>query len=45
MFNAVLAPNPAARFLMSMMYKSEIPGENKLWFGPSYQFVARGHQH
>jgi predicted acylesterase/phospholipase RssA len=39
MFNAVLAPNPAARFLMSMMYKSEIPGENKLWFGPSYNLL------
>ena len=39
MFNAVLAPNPAARFLMSMMYKSNIPGENKLWFGPSYNLL------
>src|SRR5438034_1195070 len=34
--NAMLAPNPAVRFLMSMIYKSEIPGMNKLWFGPNY---------
>ena len=24
---------------MSMMYKSEIPGQNKLWFGPSYNLL------
>jgi hypothetical protein len=39
MLNAVLAPNPAARFLMSMMYKSEISGQNKLWFGPDYNLL------
>jgi predicted acylesterase/phospholipase RssA len=36
MLNAMLAPNPAVRFLMSMMYKSDMPGMNKLWFGPDY---------
>jgi predicted acylesterase/phospholipase RssA len=39
MLNSVLAPNPAARFLMSMMYKSELPGMNKLWFGPDYNLL------
>ncbi|HTP93511.1 MAG TPA: patatin-like phospholipase family protein [Xanthobacteraceae bacterium] len=39
MLNSVLAPNPAARFLMSMIYKSEVPGQNKLWFGPSYNLL------
>jgi predicted acylesterase/phospholipase RssA len=39
MLNAMLAPNPAARFLMSMMYKSDVPGQNKLWFGPSYNLL------
>jgi hypothetical protein len=39
MLNAMLAPNPAARFLMSMMYKSEIPGQNKLWFGSTYNLL------
>jgi hypothetical protein len=36
MLNAMLAPNPATRFLMSMVYKSDMPGMNKLWFGPDY---------
>lgn len=39
MLNAMIAPNPAARFLMSMIYKSEIPGQNKLWFGPTYNLL------
>jgi hypothetical protein len=39
MLNSVLAPNPAARFLMSMLYKSELPGMNKLWFGPDYNLL------
>ena len=38
-FNAMLAPNPAARFLTSMIYKSEIPGLNKLWFGEDDGFL------
>ena len=33
MLNSVMAPNPVSRFLMSMMYKSEMQGQNKLWFG------------
>jgi predicted acylesterase/phospholipase RssA len=39
MLNSMLAPNPAARFLMSMVYKSDIPGLNKLWFGPDYSLL------
>ena len=39
MLNALMAPNPAARFLMSMMYKSELPGQNKLWFGSNYNLL------
>ena len=39
MLNAMLAPNPGARFLMSMMYKSELPGQNKLWFGSNYNLL------
>ncbi len=39
MLNPILAPNPAARFLMSMIYKSDIPGLNKLWFGPDYHLL------
>src|SRR5580704_11198795 len=39
MLNAMLAPNPAARFLMSMMYKSDVPGQNKLWFGSTYNLL------
>jgi predicted acylesterase/phospholipase RssA len=39
MLNSVLAPNPATRFLMSMLYKSELPGMNKLWFGPDYNLL------
>lgn len=34
MLNAVMAPNPAARLLMSLLYKTPITGLNKLWFGP-----------
>jgi predicted acylesterase/phospholipase RssA len=37
--NAILAPNPGARFLMSMIYKSDMPGMNKLWFGPDYSVL------
>jgi predicted acylesterase/phospholipase RssA len=39
MLNSIFAPNPAARFLMSMVYKSDIPGLNKLWFGPDYNLL------
>jgi predicted acylesterase/phospholipase RssA len=39
MLNAMLAPNPGARFLMSMIYKSDLPGMNKLWFGPDYSVL------
>jgi predicted acylesterase/phospholipase RssA len=39
MLNSILAPNPAARFLMSMIYKSHIPGLNKLWFGADYHLL------
>jgi predicted acylesterase/phospholipase RssA len=39
MLNSVMAPNPVSRFLMSMMYKSEMPGQNKLWFGSDYNLL------
>ncbi len=39
MLNSILAPNPAARFLMSMLYKSDTPGINKLWFGSDYDLL------
>jgi Patatin-like phospholipase len=39
MLNSVFAVNPASRFLMSMMYKSELPGLNKLWYGPDYTLL------
>jgi predicted acylesterase/phospholipase RssA len=35
----VFAPNPIARFLMSMIYKSETPSLNKLWYGPEYSLL------
>lgn len=39
LLNSMLAPNPGARFLMSMIYKSDMPGLNKLWFGPEYTLL------
>jgi len=39
LLNGVFAPNPVARFLISMMYKSETPGLNKLWYGPEYSLL------
>jgi hypothetical protein len=41
LLNAVLAPNPVSRFLMSMIYKSEIPGTNKLLFDPTRYSVLK----
>lgn len=38
LLNGLLAPNPAARFLMSMMWKSDLPGISKLWF-PHYDLL------
>jgi hypothetical protein len=39
MLNSVFAPNPASRLIMSLLYKSEIPGLNKLWYGPEYSIL------
>jgi patatin-like phospholipase len=39
MLNSVMAANPASRFLMSMMYKSDLPGLNKIWYGPEYTLL------
>jgi hypothetical protein len=36
LLNGVIAPNPYSRLLMKMIYKTEIPGLSKLWFGPDY---------
>ncbi len=38
LLNACLAPNPAARFLMSMIWKNELPGISKLWY-PHYDLL------
>ena len=39
LLNSVLAPNPAARLMMSLLYKTSTPGLNKLWFGPDYSVL------
>jgi predicted acylesterase/phospholipase RssA len=39
MLNSMMAPNPASRFLMSMIYKSDLPGLNKIWYGPEYTLL------
>lgn len=39
MLNAVMAPSPASRFLMGLIYKSEVPGLNKLWFDERYSLM------
>jgi predicted acylesterase/phospholipase RssA len=41
MLNSVLAPNPASRLLMSLLYKTDVPGLNKLWFGPDYTLLKK----
>ena len=41
MLNSVLAPNPAVRMLMSLIYKSEVPGLNKIWYGPEYELLQQ----
>jgi hypothetical protein len=33
MLNSVMAPNPAARMLMGLLYKTPVRGINKIWFG------------
>jgi len=38
LLNAFLAPNPAARFLMSMIWKNDLPGISKLWY-PHYDLL------
>ena len=43
MLNSVLAPNPAARMMMSLLYKTEVPGLNKIWFGPEYTVLKDIH--
>jgi len=39
MLNSILAPNPVARFTMSMIYKSNVSGMNRLWFGKDYHLL------
>lgn len=41
MLNSVFAPNPAARFIMGLMYKAPITGLNKLWFDEHYSVLKR----
>jgi hypothetical protein len=42
MLNGILAPNPMVRLIMGMIYKSEVPGVSKLWFGPDYSVFNVG---
>ncbi|MBV8621782.1 MAG: patatin-like phospholipase family protein [Curvibacter sp.] len=39
LLNSVFAPNPASRLIMGLLYKTEINGLNKLWFGPDYSLL------
>lgn len=39
MLNAVMAPSPASRLLMSLLYKTEVKGLNKLWFDERYSIM------
>jgi predicted acylesterase/phospholipase RssA len=41
MLNSVLAPNPASRLLMSLLYKSDVSGLNSIWFGPDYSLLKQ----
>ncbi len=41
MLNSMFAPSPASRWLMGLLYKSEIPGLNKIWFGPDYNLLKQ----
>jgi hypothetical protein len=38
MLNSVMAPNPAARTIMSLLYKTPIRGLNKIWFGDNENY-------
>jgi predicted acylesterase/phospholipase RssA len=33
MLNGIMAPNPFFRLMMGLMYKTDMPGLSKLWFG------------
>lgn len=37
--NALLAPNPFVRFALSMIWKSQLPGLSKIWFGPDFSVL------
>ncbi len=41
MLNSVFAPNPAARLIMSLLYKTNMRGLNKIWFGPDYSILKK----
>jgi predicted acylesterase/phospholipase RssA len=39
MLNSFLAPNPASRFITSLLYQTKIPGLNRLWFDKDYSLL------
>jgi len=41
LLNSILAPNPAARLVMTMLYKTPVPGLNTLWFGEDYSLLKQ----
>jgi len=41
MLNSALVPNPAARMMISLFYKPEIPGLNRLWFDKEYSLLNK----
>lgn len=41
LLNSVFAPSPVSRFLMSLMYKQQVNGLNKIYFGPEYSILEQ----
>lgn len=41
MLNSVFAPSPASRFLMGLLYRTPIPGLNRLWFDERYSLLKK----
>jgi len=41
LLNSILAPNPAARLTMTLLYKTPVPGLNTLWFGEDYSLLKQ----
>jgi predicted acylesterase/phospholipase RssA len=41
LLNSMLAPNPAARLVMTLLYKTPVAGLNTLWFGEEYSLLKQ----